>query len=123
MLQTLNEVDGKAALIHWLRECLGPILHLAADKIPPDQSLAQMGLDSLMAMEMTLVLEDRLGFKLPAFLLADGPTLQVLADRLWDKRHQTPHDESLDESQALAKKHGAASSPEPHVVERARCGT
>jgi NADPH:quinone reductase-like Zn-dependent oxidoreductase/malonyl CoA-acyl carrier protein transacylase/NADP-dependent 3-hydroxy acid dehydrogenase YdfG/acyl carrier protein len=123
LLQTLNEADAKAALVRWLRESLGPILHLAADKIPVDQSLAQLGLDSLMAMEMTLVLEDRLGFKLPAFWLGDGPSLQVLAERLWDRRQRTPHDEPLDESAALARKHGATDSPEPYVPERARCGT
>ncbi|MBN2679330.1 MAG: acyl carrier protein, partial [Acidithiobacillaceae bacterium] len=48
----------------------------------PDQSLSQLGLDSLMGVELALALEERIGIKLPAFLLSEGPTPLRLARRL-----------------------------------------
>ena len=65
-----------------VRREVAQILRLAPEKITNDQNLAQLGLDSLMGVELALALEERLGVKLPAFLLSEGPTSARLAQRL-----------------------------------------
>ncbi|MBU2720770.1 SDR family NAD(P)-dependent oxidoreductase, partial [Acidithiobacillus ferridurans] len=72
-LQTLPLGEAQALLTELVRREVGQILRLAVEKIPPDQNLGQLGLDSLMGIELALALEERLGIKLPAFLLSEGP--------------------------------------------------
>ena len=81
-LQTLPLGEAQALLTELVRREVGQILRLAVEKIPPDQNLGQLGLDSLMGVELALALEERLGIKLPAFLLSEGPTPGKLAQRL-----------------------------------------
>ena len=81
-LRTLPLGEAQALLTDLVRREVGQILRLAVEKIPPDQNLGQLGLDSLMGVELALALEERLGIKLPAFLLSEGPTPGKLAQRL-----------------------------------------
>ncbi len=81
-LQTLPLGEAQALLTELVRREVGQILRLAIEKVPPDQNLGQLGLDSLMGIELALALEERLGIKLPAFLLSEGPTPGKLAQRL-----------------------------------------
>ncbi|WP_010638451.1 SDR family NAD(P)-dependent oxidoreductase [Acidithiobacillus thiooxidans] len=81
-LQSLPTAEAEQLLVETVRQEVAQILRLSADKITPDQNLSQLGLDSLMGVELALALEERLGVKLPAFLLSEGPTPLRLARRL-----------------------------------------
>nr|WP_226857330.1 SDR family NAD(P)-dependent oxidoreductase [Acidithiobacillus concretivorus] len=81
-LQSLPTAEAEQLLVDTVRREVAQILRLSADKITPDQNLSQLGLDSLMGVELALALEERLGVKLPAFLLSEGPTPLRLARRL-----------------------------------------
>nr|WP_264318820.1 type I polyketide synthase [Acidithiobacillus sulfurivorans] len=81
-LQSLPTAEAEQLLVETVRREVAQILRLSADKITPDQNLSQLGLDSLMGVELALALEERLGVKLPAFLLSEGPTPLRLARRL-----------------------------------------
>ncbi|QQD73257.1 type I polyketide synthase [Acidithiobacillus ferrivorans] len=112
-LQTLPLGEAQALLTELVRREVGQILRLAVEKIPPDQNLGQLGLDSLMGIELALALEERLGIKLPAFLLSEGPTPGKLAQRLLQTlRKRDTADAALAEQtpdaefQRLAAAHG-----------------
>jgi NADPH:quinone reductase-like Zn-dependent oxidoreductase/NADP-dependent 3-hydroxy acid dehydrogenase YdfG/acyl carrier protein len=58
------------------------ILRLGTERIDPARSLYDMGMDSLMAMELALGLEKRFGFSLPVMALNEGPSVERISARL-----------------------------------------
>ena len=58
------------------------ILRLPADGVQPLRPLSQMGMDSLMAVELRLALEARLRIDLPLVSLAEGTSIASIAARL-----------------------------------------
>lgn len=71
-----------------------------------------------MGVELALALEERLGIKLPAFLLSEGPTADRLAQRLVHSLRKNGLEEGSSLSpdrqtlEQLAKQHGVASDGE-----------
>jgi acyl carrier protein len=58
---------------------IGKILRIAPDKIDANRSVQQMGLDSLMGVELVVAVESRFGVRLPVMALSDSPTVAKLA--------------------------------------------
>ena len=62
---------------------MAKVLELAAEDVPlPDRPLQELGLDSLMAVEIKNRLSKGSGLRLPVTLLFDHPTCQSLATKL-----------------------------------------
>jgi NADPH:quinone reductase-like Zn-dependent oxidoreductase/acyl carrier protein len=71
------------AMLRFIREHAGHVLGIATpDVIPPARPLNELGLDSLMAVDLRNVLNRTLSLSLPATLLFDYPTLDALTDYL-----------------------------------------
>jgi len=64
---------------------IAQILSINAERIDPARPLHDLGMDSLMAVELALGLEQRLGLQLPVMLLNDAPTVDKVTARLVDK--------------------------------------
>jgi acyl transferase domain-containing protein/NADPH:quinone reductase-like Zn-dependent oxidoreductase/acyl carrier protein/NADP-dependent 3-hydroxy acid dehydrogenase YdfG/SAM-dependent methyltransferase len=58
------------------------ILRLGPERIDPARSLYDLGMDSLMAMELALGIEKRFGINLPAMALNEGPSVERISQRL-----------------------------------------
>jgi acyl carrier protein len=58
------------------------ILATDATRIDPAQPLHDLGLDSLMAVELALGLEQRFGIRLPAMMINEAPTVERVAGRI-----------------------------------------
>jgi acyl transferase domain-containing protein/NADPH:quinone reductase-like Zn-dependent oxidoreductase/acyl carrier protein len=82
MLATLDEAALHAAFTGMLKTEIGQILRITADKIDPERSIYDMGLDSLMGVELIVALENRFGVRLPVMALSISPTVEKLATRL-----------------------------------------
>jgi len=117
-IRLLPENEAEALLSELVRREVAQILRLDPEKIGGNQDLSHLGLDSLMGVELALALEERLGIKLPAFLLSEGPTADRLAQRLVHSLRKngleegsslSPDRETLEQ---LAKQHGVASDGE-----------
>ncbi len=61
------------------------ILAIGADRIDPTRSLHDLGLDSLMAVELALGLEQRFGIQLPVMMLNESPTAEKVTQRIVEK--------------------------------------
>jgi acyl carrier protein len=61
------------------------ILAISADRIDPARSLHDLGLDSLMAVELALGLEQRFGIQLPVMMLNESPTAEKVTQRIVEK--------------------------------------
>ncbi len=70
------------ALSEILRKEIGEILRIAPDKLDPDRSVYDMGMDSMMGVELVAALEARIGVSLPLMALSEGPTITRLAQRI-----------------------------------------
>jgi acyl transferase domain-containing protein/NADPH:quinone reductase-like Zn-dependent oxidoreductase/acyl carrier protein/short-subunit dehydrogenase len=74
--------QASARVAGLLIQQVAEILRLAPDRIDPDVPLADLGMDSLMAVELRIALERRFGVSLPLVSLSSGLTPAAMASRL-----------------------------------------
>ena len=72
--------ERRAALLSHLRQHLGDVLGLAPDAVDPDESLNNVGLDSLMALELKDALESAVGVRLAMEMLLQDPRVTDLVE-------------------------------------------
>jgi NADPH:quinone reductase-like Zn-dependent oxidoreductase/acyl carrier protein len=71
-----------AMLLAHVQKSLAQVMSLDAPELDPEESLSNLGLDSLMALELQHSLEDSFGAKLPIDLLMGMPSLNEFVTRL-----------------------------------------
>jgi phthiocerol/phenolphthiocerol synthesis type-I polyketide synthase C len=110
--------DAAAALLKTVvAEEAATILRLPAGGVDPLRPLSEMGMDSLMAVELRLALESRLRVDLPLVSLAEGTSVASIAARLAAAVSTGPKD---GEFIALVARHeGVDESPFPAGAGRA----
>lgn len=117
LLDELSDEELKEAFIDILKKELSEILLIAEDKLDPDSSMYDMGLDSLMGVELVVAIESRFDVQIPVMALSEGPTLNKLADKLVAHlRGGDEHDAAASDTEAniagLSSRHGAEVTPE-----------
>jgi NADPH:quinone reductase-like Zn-dependent oxidoreductase/short-subunit dehydrogenase/acyl carrier protein len=97
-------------------------LGIGIDRIDSARSLHDLGMDSLMGVELALGLEKRFGLQLPAMLLSERPTTERVSARIVEKIMRTPEQGDADEESrldtlvdTLAAQHGEVLSTEEVV--------
>ena len=81
-LAGLDHEEAVALLKTAIAEEAANILRLPAAAVDPLRPLSEMGMDSLMAVELRLALESRLRVDLPLMSLAEGTSVASIATRL-----------------------------------------
>ncbi len=61
---------------------IGEILRLPPEKVVADKSVFDLGMDSLMGMELVLAIEERFGVRLPVMALTEGATISRIAEKI-----------------------------------------
>ncbi len=82
LLLTLSDEELLTTFIEMLKIETGEILRMSPHKIDAHKSIYDMGLDSLMGVELMVALEARFGIRLPVMTLNETPTLAKLAERI-----------------------------------------
>ena len=82
LLAELPDEALLATFIDMIKVEVGEILRASVDKLDPHQSMFEMGLDSLMGVELAIALEGRFGVRLPVMALSESPTIAKLAARM-----------------------------------------
>ena len=77
------EVQGLVAQL--VTQEVAQILAVSAERIDPARSLHDLGLDSLMGVELALGLEKRFGIQVPAMMLNEGPTVERVTARIMER--------------------------------------
>ncbi|MGC2203536.1 MAG: beta-ketoacyl reductase, partial [Stellaceae bacterium] len=94
-LASLEPEEAQALLRTVVAEEAATILRLPAGSIDPQRPLSELGMDSLMAVELRLALESRLRVDLPLVSLAEGTSVASIAARLAGAVSAGPKDGEL----------------------------
>jgi len=78
--RTADEAQG--LIRELLLDEVAAILRLPKDRIDVERSLYDLGMDSLMGVELVLGIEKRFGISLPVMALTEGPTIKRISERL-----------------------------------------
>jgi acyl carrier protein len=76
--------DARRAVGEALANEVAAVLQLPPGRVELSRPLAELGMDSLMAVELRLAVEARFGVSLPLFSLSEGLTVAGMAARLVD---------------------------------------
>jgi len=111
-LEELDDEELATALAGLLKQEIGEILHIAPERIADDRSLYDLGMDSLMGIELVAAVEVRFGVSLPIMALSEGPTVGRLVERIVrqlraPQADQPATDETLNAVQRLAVQHAS----------------
>ncbi len=88
MLSTLFEVapaDRAGVLEEHVRQTLGRILKVRPERIDPTRPMGQLGLDSVMGLELVRRLSADLEMRLPASLVYNHPTIRRISTHLLER--------------------------------------
>ena len=81
-ISELSPAEASRAILQVLVEEISIILRQPMASIEPDRGLMDFGVDSLMAVELQMALENRLGTPRPLLALTGTNTLRLLADQM-----------------------------------------
>jgi NADPH:quinone reductase-like Zn-dependent oxidoreductase/acyl carrier protein/short-subunit dehydrogenase len=104
-----------------LLEEVAAILRLPMERIDTERSLYDLGMDSLMGVELVLGIEKRFGISLPVMALTEGPTIKRISERLvmallpsdgGALAQDKPQDHLADMVSGVAAQHGVEASAE-----------
>jgi len=68
--------------LHLVRKVLGDFLNTPIDQIPTDRPLAEFGLTSIQAVELTKEFEEQTSIELPATFLYEAPTVAAIVEAI-----------------------------------------
>jgi phthiocerol/phenolphthiocerol synthesis type-I polyketide synthase C len=108
LMQLIEGLDHAAAVkvvVGLLGAEISRILRLPADDIDPARPLTEVGMDSLMALELRMSAEQRLGVDIPLLSLANGATLGDIARRIVEKTQGGGSDAVSAEMELAAARH------------------
>jgi len=94
-----------------LVEEVARIMKLAIDRVEAHRPLAELGMDSLMAVELRLAVEQRFGISIPLLALSEGATLTAMAGRIVRSlggEGEVQADEKTQMAERLARYEGAS---------------
>ena len=83
-----------------IAEEVAGIMRIPADRLDINRSLYDMGMDSLMGVELVVGIEKRIGISMPVMALTQGPTIERIAATLSRQLTGTgPEQEDGDEAE------------------------
>jgi acyl carrier protein len=112
-LEELNDDDLTALFVEMVTREIAAILRIAPEKLEPGAPLQELGLDSLMGVELMTALEARFGVNIPAMAMSELGTIERLAKRmvreLRDRTREAGAEEQAlaDQVRAVAAQHAS----------------
>ncbi|MCS0500782.1 type I polyketide synthase [Ancylobacter mangrovi] len=103
LIRDQSDSEARLTVLRLLTAELGRILRLPADSIDPTRPLGDLGMDSLMGLELDMEMQRRHKVALPMLGLGAGATLQDVADKVFSKLRPTA--EAAGEAVPVSKIH------------------
>ncbi|KHK54535.1 beta-ketoacyl synthase [Burkholderia sp. A9] len=102
-LRALPRADAVALVETALRGQIARILHMSPERVDAGRSVLDLGMDSLMGMELGMAVEENFGVKLSIMAIAEGATVHTLAVRIVDLLDAQGGDENVAAADELAE--------------------
>jgi acyl carrier protein len=128
-LSQLDQEELLTAVTDHLKHEISKILRIEAVKLDVKKSLFEMGMDSLMGVELVGSLEANLGIHLPILVLTEGPTISKLSERvtamLSSEIPEEPQQSGAlsnveEQARLLAAQHGVSEITQDEITEIAQ---
>jgi phthiocerol/phenolphthiocerol synthesis type-I polyketide synthase C len=110
LLREKSESEVFDALISITIEEISHILRIAPDTIDPNQSLAEIGMDSLMGLELRLSFENKFGIELPLLAIGDLSVASLTRKLITELSDDGEANSEEDVAESLLSIHGASGS-------------
>ena len=82
MIADLPEGEAHEKVTGLLSEQVAKVLRLPAERLDLDTSIYDLGMDSLMAVELHMAVEEQFNVHVPAMVMAEGMSITQLAGRI-----------------------------------------
>ncbi len=114
LMEQHTQEEVVAMLIDLVADEVAQIMRLPKERIAPDRSLYDLGMDSLMAVELVVSLEKRFGIAIPVMALSQSPTMnriaEIMTNHLYGDGGSVVETEAVDVVSSMAKQHGIDST-------------
>lgn len=80
-LKRLSIHERQELIRHYLMQKIGQVLHIETNKITEDENLIQLGMDSLIFIELSQVISKDLQIKIVPHKIFEKPTIRAMADQ------------------------------------------
>ncbi|WP_175856968.1 type I polyketide synthase [Burkholderia anthina] len=101
-LRELAPAEAVALVEAALRGQIARILHMSPERVDAGRSVLDLGMDSLMGMELGMAVEETFGVKLSIMAIAEGATVHTLAERIVELLDAQSGDENVAAADELA---------------------
>jgi NAD(P)-dependent dehydrogenase (short-subunit alcohol dehydrogenase family)/acyl carrier protein len=106
LLKGMDRISAVETIAKLLSSEIAKILRMPADEIERHRPLTEVGMDSLMALELRMSAEKRLGIDIPLMSLANGATMNDIANRIVARHLDSSGQEEISaDSELLADQH------------------
>ena len=111
-LDRLNVTELLQTLKALLKDEISTILRVPPDKLDENRSLLEIGMDSLMGVELMTSLENSLGITIPLMALSEAPTMARLSEKLsqiirpTDRVEENPENQIDSQMRQILTQHG-----------------
>jgi acyl transferase domain-containing protein/NADPH:quinone reductase-like Zn-dependent oxidoreductase/short-subunit dehydrogenase/acyl carrier protein len=102
LIEGKSVAEVKALLTQSLLSEISKILRLPIEKLATNKPITELGMDSLMGMELVSIIEDRFTVKLPVMALTDGASVEKVAEKL-AQQLLNEQDVAINDAKALTK--------------------
>ena len=85
LIANMGHDEIQNLVVDLLLDEIEQILRLPREKLDVERSIFDLGMDSLMGMELVLAIEERFGVKLPVMALTEGANIIRIAERITDQ--------------------------------------
>lgn len=102
-VRALPPAEAAALVETALRGQIARILHMSPERIDAGRSVLDLGMDSLMGMELGMAVEESFGVKLSVMAIAEGATVHTLAARIVDLLDAQSDDAQAEQADDLAE--------------------
>ena len=85
LLKGMEAEEALEKVCELLAKEIGSILRIPADKLDFQSSVFDLGMDSLMGVELAMAVEKRFNVNMPAMALSEGPSIRRISERIVQK--------------------------------------